>query len=141
MVEFGYRSIQLRYPEISHPATQVLGQLEHSILHGDTPAPSGQFLDALFETHKSLVRPTDFGTRKGKTEEGDLVGMSHLAFLLVDFEFESLFKKPGDTGHDPLTRPATLHQNDEVIGIAGEAVAAPFQLLVKLIQEDVAEQW
>ena len=78
---------------------------------------------------------------KEKTEEGDLVGMSHLAFLLVDFEFESLFKKPGDSGHDPLTRPATLHQNDEVIGIAGEAVAAPFQLLVKLIQEDVAEQW
>ena len=41
VVEFGYRSIQLRYPEISHPAAQVLGQLEHSILHGDTPAPSG----------------------------------------------------------------------------------------------------
>lgn len=107
----------------------------------DTPAPSGQFLDALFETHKSLVRPTDLGARKGKTEEGDLVGMSHLAFLLVDFEFESLFKKPGDTGHDPLTRPATFHQDDEVIGIAGEAVASPLKFLVQLIQEDVAEQW
>ena len=67
--------------------------------------------------------------------------MSHLAFLLVDFELESLFKKPGDTGHDPLTRPATLHQDDEVIGIAGEAVASPLKFLVKLIQEDVAEQW
>ena len=67
--------------------------------------------------------------------------MSHLAFLLVDFELESLFKKPGDTGHDPLTRPTTLHQDDEVICIAGEAVASPLKFLVKLIQEDVAEQW
>ena len=63
VAEFGHGTIQLRYPEIAHPAAQILGQLEHSIRHGNTPAPAGQFLEALFEAHKSLVRPTDFGTR------------------------------------------------------------------------------
>ena len=109
MVDFGYRTVELRFPEITHPSAQVLCKFEQSVFHGDAPAPSGQFLDALFEAHEGFVRPADFGAREGKTEKGDLVGMSHLALLLVDFELEFLFQETSDASHYPLTCPTTFH--------------------------------
>ena len=55
VVEFRDGPIQLRYPEVTHPAAQILCQLEHPVVHGNTPAPPGQLLDALFETRQYLV--------------------------------------------------------------------------------------
>jgi len=48
VVEFGYGTIHLRYPEISHPAAQILGQLEQTVFHGkELRIPPGSRLEVL----------------------------------------------------------------------------------------------
>jgi len=58
--------------------------------------------------------------RKVKAKKGSLICRDDTAFILVDAEFESMLKETFQAFHDPFSRPATLHQNDEVIGIASE---------------------
>ena len=41
----------------------------------------------------------------------------------------------------PLRRTSCLRENHEVIGVANERQATPFQLLVQIIQEDVGQKW
>ena len=41
----------------------------------------------------------------------------------------------------PLRRTSCLRENHEVIGVANERQATPFQLLVQVIQEDVGQKW
>jgi hypothetical protein len=46
----------------------------------------------------------------------------------------------GQTGFDPLAGPITLDQNDEIVGVPREAVAAPLQFPVQIIEQDVGQQ-
>ena len=68
------------------------------------------------------------GTSEGKTKEGCLIRRDDPAFLLIDPEFESTFQEAFQASHDPFSRLAALHQNDEVVGIAGETMATFLKL-------------
>jgi len=41
----------------------------------------------------------------------------------------------------PLSRSLACHVNPKVVGIADEAMAPSFQLVIKIVEHDVREQW
>jgi len=56
----------LRDAEVAHPATEILGQFEQPVFHGNPPASSGVLLDSAAEFPVCLVRPDDAGPLKMK---------------------------------------------------------------------------
>jgi uncharacterized DUF497 family protein len=124
LVYFGDRSVIFRYPEVVHPATEVFGELLVPIVHGDKPGPAGQFFDPSFEFTEGFLRPIYLGSTESETKKGKLVCRDYLAFILVDLELEGALKEAPQALHDPLSRLATLHQKDEVVGIADETMRA-----------------
>jgi hypothetical protein len=42
--------------------------------------------------------------------------------------------------HHSIPRSPALHQDDEVVGIPGEAVTSAFKLLVQVVQDDIGQQ-
>jgi len=98
------------------------------IVHGDEPGPAGQFLELSFEFTEGLLRPVNLGPTEGETEKGSLICRDDTALLLVDPEFEMTFQEAFQASHDPFSRLAALHQNDEVVGIAGETMATFLKL-------------
>ena len=61
VVDFRYRSVEFRDPEITHPAAKVLGKLLKPVLHGHEPASTGGSLDPSFELVEGFIRPPDLG--------------------------------------------------------------------------------
>jgi len=63
--------------------------LLHSVLHGDAPASTGQLFDASFEFSERRIRPADFATDDGKSQEAGLIDFGNLAFgLLIATDIE-----------------------------------------------------
>ena len=137
LIYFGYDPIVLGYAIVVHPAAQIQGKLFHPVLHRDKPTATGELSDAPFELGKCCIRPADFTTYNGKSEEAGLVHSGNLAFDLIDLEFELAFDETLDGSHHAFTRPLAFHQNDKVIGIANETMPAPLKLLVQVIEKDV----
>jgi len=76
---------------IVHPAPKVLRKLLHTVLHGHEPASAGQTFDPQFKLMGSLFRLSNFGSLKGETQKVRVICLRHLAFLVVDLEFEPMF--------------------------------------------------
>ena len=64
----------------------------------------------------------------------------HLALVVVHLQLQALFHVSGDARHDLFTSTLGLHQNDKVVGVAGELMPSSLQLLVQKIQDDVGQQ-
>ena len=62
-------TVIFRNTEIVSPSPDILGELLVTILHGDESASSGQAFDLPLKFAEGLIRPSDFGSLKGKTEE------------------------------------------------------------------------
>ncbi len=77
---------------------------------------------------------------EAESEKLATAGGYHLAFVVVHLELQAPFHVAGDARHDPFTRALGLHQDDEVVGVAGELVPPPLQLFVQEIQDDVGQQ-
>ena len=69
MINFRDGTVIFGNTEVIHPPPDILGELLVSILHGDEPASSGQAFDLPLKFAEGLIRPSDFGSLKGKTEE------------------------------------------------------------------------
>ena len=93
VVDFRDGTVIFRYTEVIHPSPDILGEFLVTILHGDEPASSGQEFDPSLEFAKGLVRPSDFGSLEGKTEEVGIIRCGNPAFVLIDLELEFIFQK------------------------------------------------
>ena len=133
-------AVLLGNAEVGHPAPDVGRQLVQPVLHGNEPASSGVLLDSATKFLVRLVGPEDAGSLKGEAEKFELIGMNHPTFGFVDRELEFARQKRPDALHDPLPGTLALHQNDEVVGVADEAVPALLKLLVQVVQQDVGQQ-
>src|SRR5687768_1367918 len=117
--------------EVRHPARgEAVGLPDHP-LQRDPPVAPG-------DASKPLLRPSETFRRKAEppvgqkamTEEGTLPHGSYCALLPVDLEAELVFEEGHNGRHDPLSRSLRPHVDVAVVGVAAEAVAPPFQLLV-----------
>jgi hypothetical protein len=61
------------------------------------------------------------------------------ALLLVDPEFEAALQEALQASHDPLPCSSALHQDDDIVGIAGKTVRAFLKLFVQIIQDNVGK--
>ena len=64
-------------------------------------------------------------------------GSTDFTFLLVDHQFEFAGDEAADRSHHPFRRLGAADIDDAVIRIAHEAQAAPFELLVELVEHDI----
>lgn len=110
VIDFRYRTIIFRYAEIVHPAPEILCKLLHAVFHGHEPASPGQTFDSPFKQMKSLVRPPNLGSFEGKSQEVRVIRFRHMAFLLVDLEFEPTIEKSLDTSGHSHSSPVTFHK-------------------------------
>src|SRR5690606_3584430 len=127
-----------------HPASD--GPAERFFPAGIAPAiaAGGKLLQAGFHLrHAFGVYPQPsfaFYPVKGVAKEFNILDRDSLALLPVDFQEQSVLNKPGNRFHHPFSTAFALTQNNHVVRIPYEPVAPTFQLLVQLIQHDVAEQ-
>jgi len=56
---------------------------------------------------------------------------------LIDLQLEVLPEKPSQTGFDALARPLAVDHDEKVVTVAGEVVAASFQFLIQVVEQDV----
>ncbi len=62
-VQLRNRPVILGDAEVAKPATQILPELVEPVLHRDSPAPPGQFPDAMLEIREGGIRPAQFDAR------------------------------------------------------------------------------
>jgi hypothetical protein len=115
MIDFRNRAIIFRYAEIVHPAPDILRKLLHAVFHRHEPTSAGQLFDFPFKLMESIVRPSNLGSLKRKTQKVRVIGFSNTAFILVDLEFEPTVEEPLDTSGHSHSRPVTFHKYEKII--------------------------
>jgi hypothetical protein len=83
------------------------------------------------------VRPINARTVEGKAEKRAGIGWPHRTLGLIDLQLEVLPEKPSQTGFDALARPLAVDHDEKVVTVAGEVVAASFQFLIQVVEQDV----
>src|SRR3954451_16893560 len=69
-----------------------------------------------------------------------LLWSRHCAFRLVDLQPQLLCQEPAQRGHHAFTGAAAANIDVAVIGVAGKAVTPAGQLLVEIVEHEVAQE-
>ena len=138
-VQLANRAIEVGNAEVTHPPTDILGELVESVVHRDAPTASGQFPDVVAEVLEGALGPTQLLSPEGETEEGARVAPHDVTLLRVDHQLELAGQEARDACHDPLTRSLAFDQDQQIVRVAHELVPPLLQLLVEIIQQDVTQ--
>jgi hypothetical protein len=68
-----------------------------------------------------------------EAQEPALVGGSDRTLGLIDLQLQVLLEKASKTGFDALPGPLAFDDDEEVVTVAGEVVAASFQFLIQVV--------
>src|SRR3990170_7180501 len=71
----------------------------------------------------------------------DTLSTDNFTFVLVHLHLEFSLKETADTCHHAICGTFRLCQDDQIICIACEPMTALFQLLIEVIQKDIAQHW
>src|SRR6185312_7638781 len=96
-------------------------------------------LESLLRLWRHLERRL-LAPRDRVPQELALRGPGHRALVPVDLQPETLREEALQRCHHPLARFLRPHVHVAVVGVAHEAVPALLQLLIQLVEQDVAEQ-
>jgi len=91
-------------------------------------------------TDRKRIVARALSTSEREPEEYHLVGATHPALVLVDREPKLLGQVPRETVLNAFTGAGASQEDQEVVGVARESMAAAFQLHVEVVQQDVGEQ-
>ncbi|OIO73383.1 MAG: hypothetical protein AUJ57_04400 [Zetaproteobacteria bacterium CG1_02_53_45] len=117
-----------------------MGQLVQAHSHRNEPASAGQLPDAAFERQKGLLRPANFLASEHKAKKLASTGRNHPALILVDLKFQLALKEPLNRGQYPFAGTLRFYHDDEIVGVAGKAMAAFLKLPVQLMQQDIRQK-
>jgi len=81
-------TIIFRYPEVVHPAADILRELLHTVRHGDEPASAGKPFYPALELTEGFIRPPDLCSFEREAQKVGSIRVCHLAFIPVDLELE-----------------------------------------------------
>src|SRR6266436_1803923 len=76
--------------------------------------------------------------RDAEPQELALLRSRHRAFRLVDLQPQLLGQKPAHRGHHPFTGAAAANIDIAVVRVAAKAVTPSGQLLVEIIEHEIA---
>jgi hypothetical protein len=80
------------------------------------------------------------GAKEAKPQQGPLQRRGDRRLVGVDAQLQAPLDKPRDARHDALPRAFAADIDSSVVGVAHEAVPAPLELPVEVVEHDVAEQ-
>jgi len=79
-------------------------------------------------------------SRDAEPQELALLRSRHRAFRLVDLQPQLLGQEPAHRGHHPFTGAAAANIDIAVIGVAAETVTPSGQLLVQIVEHEIAQE-
>jgi len=77
--------------------------------------------------------PIDARALKGETQDATLIGRADRTLALINLQLEMVLEKPSQAGFEAVACALTLDDEQKVITVAGEVMAAPFQFLVQVV--------
>ena len=80
--------------------------------------------------------PTPLGSPESEFEERHVVGTTHPRLLLVDREPEHPVEVPRDTRFDASPGAPAAHEDQQIVGVTGEAVSTAFEFTIEIVQQD-----
>src|SRR6516165_5666573 len=75
-----------------------------------------------------------------ESQEFALLRSRHRTFRLIDLQPQLLGQEPADRGHDPLTGAAAANIDVAVVRVAAKAVTPSGQLLVEIVEHEIAQE-
>jgi hypothetical protein len=87
----------------------------------------------LRESLNHLFGPVDARAVEGKAQERACSGWSHRTLALIDLQLQVMPEAPSQAGFDARARSLAVDDDEEVVPVAGEAVAASFQFLIQVV--------
>jgi len=98
--------------------------------------------DGYLNVHFTVVEPEKrwSNLRDLVSQEFDFPGTRDPALLRVHLQLELAGDVAGDRCQDTFACFLTAHEDDNIIRVPNEAMSAPFEFLVELVEDDVTEQ-
>src|SRR4030043_2467295 len=127
--------------EIIHPSPDVQEEGCIPVLHGYTPTTPREAAQPYFESMDSFLSGSQFHSCKRETKKRTVLSTDHFAFVPVHLNLEFSLKETADTCHRTMSGTFRLYQNDQIICVACEPMTALFELLIEVIQKDIAQHW
>src|SRR4030042_6398324 len=141
MIQFNHVVVPHPDTEIIHPSPDVLEKGCIPVWHGDTPTTPGKAAQFGFESMDSFLSRRQFHPCERETKKRTVLSTGHFAFVPVHLNLEFSLKETADTCHHAMSGTFRLDQNDQIICVACEPMTALFQLLIEVIQKDIAQHW
>lgn len=130
-----------RVAEVRHPTGQERVELGDHPVEADASIAPSDLADAVLGPFQALwgdAQPT--ASQETVAKELAILDECHRAFLPIDTKVKDFLQEPGDRPQHPLPPCLRLDVDITIIGIATEAVAATFQFLVQVVQEQVGQE-
>src|SRR5271163_1182022 len=104
------------------------------------PCPAGHVPDLRLEFVEGFWRDAPLAPviRDAEPEKLALLRPRHRTFRLVDLQPQHLGQEPAYRGHDPFSGADATDVDVPVIRVSAEAVTPAGQLLVEIVEHDVA---
>ena len=130
--------------KIASSANQVTIELLNHLFDCYTSPIAGQFPNASLESKQTFRSNAPFCLFTGyyaKAQKLTPPGPVYLALGLIDLKLELTSNELTNTLHYPFTSSLAANINIAIIRLAYKAMASPLQLSVKLIKNNIRQQW
>src|SRR5260370_11627746 len=129
--------------EIASPASQILSQFLHHLLHAPPLTLCRDFPDPLFKSVDRFRRNLAlqlFPARKAESQKFPLLRFRHRTLRLVHLDLQLFRDESLHALHHPLPRPLAAYVDITVVPIPHETLPAALQLPVEFVQHEVTQQ-
>src|SRR3972149_2456520 len=141
MIQFNRVVVLHPDTEIIHPSPDVQEEGCVSVLHGHAPTPPGQAAQSCFKSMDSFFSGSQFHPCERETKKRTVLSTDHFAFVPVHPNLKFSLKETADTCHHAMSGTFRLFHDDQIIRVACEPMTTLFQLLIEVIQKDIAQHW
>src|SRR5712692_9234059 len=126
--------------KVPAPSEEVWRQLLDQLRQTDSPCSAGHVSDLRLELAEGFGRDVPFAPviRDAESQELALLRSRHRAFRLVDLQPQLSGQEPAHRSHDPFTGTAAANIDIAVVGIPAETVTPSLQLLVEIVEHEIA---
>src|SRR4030043_1350388 len=141
MIQFNHVVVLHPDTEIIHPSPDVKEKGYIPVWHGYTPTTPCKAAQFGFESMNGFLSGSQFHPCKRETKKRTVLSTDNFALVPVHLHLEFSLKETADTCHHARCSTFRLDQDDQIIRVACEPMTALFQLLIEVIQKDIAQHW
>ena len=145
-VEGAHHGVSAAGPEEVQPSAEIRVERGDAAPEGLSPRSRRQLADSRVDAGFRPLRQEDFDRAvlrlapEAEADEVPFFGSRYRTLGLIHLEAQPPLDEPDHTGHHTVPRAFASDVDVRVVGVAHEAVAAPGELAVELVQHDITEQ-